>query len=454
LAELTNMAQTNFTPISLYYSTTAAAVPTAGNLVAGELAINTQDGKLFYKDAAGVVQTIASKDVNSGTFTNISVSGVASFADGTVSLPSITNIGDTNTGIFFPAADTIAFTEGGVESMRIDSSGNLGIGTSSPTSKLTVNATNAGYTDGIDIINTTDFGYGTSVNFRNIPTSGGSLTTVAQIQQYYQASNKYGLTFSKYNSSLAEAMRIDSDGNVGIGTSSPATRLNIADSGGGVALQFNGYTGGQNIQAKIECERPNFNNFESQLRFYTHNGSSLAEKMRIDQNGFLFLNTTTTRNSGQLSIDYNGSSAGGMGINDSASANGSTFIGFLTGGTFRGSINNAANTAVTYNTTSDYRLKENIAPMTGALAKVAQLKPCTYVWKENGLNGQGFIAHELAEVCPDAVTGEKDDVDKEGKPKYQGVDTSFLVATLTAAIQEQQALIANLTTRLTALENK
>ena len=55
------MAQTNFTPISLYYSTTAAAVPSAGNLVAGELAINTQDGKLFYKDAAGVVQTIASK---------------------------------------------------------------------------------------------------------------------------------------------------------------------------------------------------------------------------------------------------------------------------------------------------------------------------------------------------------------------------------------------------------
>jgi hypothetical protein len=55
------MAQTGFTPISLYYTTTAAATPTAGNLVAGELAINTQDGKLFYKDAAGVVQTLASK---------------------------------------------------------------------------------------------------------------------------------------------------------------------------------------------------------------------------------------------------------------------------------------------------------------------------------------------------------------------------------------------------------
>ena len=112
------MAQTGFTPISLYYTTTAAAAPTAGNLVAGELAINTQDGKLFYKDAAGVVQTIASKDANSGIF-----------AAGTVSAPSITFTGDTNTGIYSPAADTIAFTEGGAESMRIDSSGNFLLGT-------------------------------------------------------------------------------------------------------------------------------------------------------------------------------------------------------------------------------------------------------------------------------------------------------------------------------------
>jgi hypothetical protein len=119
------MAQTNFTPISLYYSATAANVPSAANLVAGELAINTQDGKLFYKDAAGVVQTIASKDTNSGTFTNISVSGVATFGAGTVSLPSITTTGDTNTGIFFPAADTIAFAEGGAEAARFDASGNL-----------------------------------------------------------------------------------------------------------------------------------------------------------------------------------------------------------------------------------------------------------------------------------------------------------------------------------------
>jgi hypothetical protein len=111
-----------------------------------------------------------------------------------------------------------------------------------------------------------------------------------------------------------------------------------------------------------------------------------------------------------------------------------------------GDIERVGATGVSYNTTSDYRLKENIAPMTGALAKVAQLKPCTYTWKADGSEGQGFIAHELAAVVADAVTGKKDALDKDGKPEYQGIDTSRLVATLVAAIQE-------LTTRLEALEN-
>ena len=107
--------------------------------------------------------------------------------------------------------------------------------------------------------------------------------------------------------------------------------------------------------------------------------------------------------------------------------------------------------------------------MTGALAKVTLLKPCTYKWKSNGLDGQGFIAHELAEVMPDCVVGEKDAMrdeeyevsaaipailDEDGKEvtpaieavtatrsviSPQGIDTSFLVATLTAAIQELKA---------------
>ena len=90
--------------------------------------------------------------------------------------------------------------------------------------------------------------------------------------------------------------------------------------------------------------------------------------------------------------------------------------------------------------------------MTGALAKVAQLNPVTYKWKLDGTEAQGFIAHELQAVVPDCVTGEKDAVDAEGNPKYQGIDTSFLVATLTAAIQEQQALIIQLQADVAALK--
>ena len=95
--------------------------------------------------------------------------------------------------------------------------------------------------------------------------------------------------------------------------------------------------------------------------------------------------------------------------------------------------------ATSFNTSSDYRLKNTIAPMTGALAKVALLKPCTYKWNCDGSDGQGFIAHELAEVVPQCVTGEKDAVNEDGSIKSQGIDTSFLVATLTAAIQELKA---------------
>jgi len=90
--------------------------------------------------------------------------------------------------------------------------------------------------------------------------------------------------------------------------------------------------------------------------------------------------------------------------------------------------------------------------MTGALAKVAALKPVTYKWNVDNSDGEGFVAHELAEIIPQCVTGEKDALDADGNPQYQGVDTSFLVATLTAAIQEQQALITSLTARIAALE--
>jgi hypothetical protein len=101
-----------------------------------------------------------------------------------------------------------------------------------------------------------------------------------------------------------------------------------------------------------------------------------------------------------------------------------------------------------------YRVgQQHPKPIAGALNTVSRLKPCTYDWIETKEADIGFIAHELQEVLPNAVRGEKDAVDVDGNPQYQGIDTSFMVATLTAAIQEQQVLITALTARITALES-
>jgi len=176
--------------------------------------------------------------------------------------------------------------------------------------------------------------------------------------------------------------------------------------------------------------------------------------MSILANGATIMGTATTEN-GQNSISFSNASdtssyGKAMLFNTQYNSTRNAVVFQYNSGTVGTIVTGTSNTS--YNTSSDYRLKENIAPMTGALDKIAQLKPVTYTWKADGSDGQGFIAHELQAVVPDCVTGKKDDVDAEGNPKYQGVDTSFLVATLTAAIQEQQTIINDLKARIETLE--
>ena len=154
-------------------------------------------------DSAGIAPTITG-----GTITG------ATFAAGAVGTPSITTTGDTNTGIFFPAADTIAFSEGGVESMRINSSGNVGIGTSSPAYPLQVSTaaeTNIAITGG-------------TASETNIFFGDSGSATIGRIT--YNNNGDY----MRFNVNASERMRIDSSGNVGIGTSSPAAKLDVRGS--------------------------------------------------------------------------------------------------------------------------------------------------------------------------------------------------------------------------------
>jgi hypothetical protein len=110
--------------------------------------------------------------------------------------------------------------------------------------------------------------------------------------------------------------------------------------------------------------------------------------------------------------------------------------------------------ATAYNTSSDYRLKENVDYDFNALDRVAQLKPArfNFISDETNTLVDGFLAHEVQDIVPEAIHGVKDEVDEDGNAVYQGIDQSKLVPLLTKAIQEQQALIESLTARITTLE--
>jgi hypothetical protein len=323
----------------------------------------------------------------------LSVTGVTTVQAGTAAAPAITTTGDTNTGIFFPAADTIAFSEGGAEAMRIDSSGNVGIGTSSPTAKAQIGDATVVAT------NRLVFGKAVAASEGNLPAIGQQSATGA-------------------GNDLAIA----------------------ATSTSGVVCF---YTGASTNSGEIGT-------------------GSNTERMRIDSSGNLLVGTTGSTIATSTANAIIARAANGSLLVHHANGNsGSNFSEFGYNSTTIGTISQNSTTTVGYNTSSDYRLKNTIAPMMGALDKIAQLKPVTYKWNVDGSDGQGFIAHELAEIVPECVNGKKDAVDEDGNPKYQGVDTSFLVATLTAAIQELKALvdtqastITTLTDRITALENK
>jgi hypothetical protein len=114
-----------------------------------------------------------------------------------------------------------------------------------------------------------------------------------------------------------------------------------------------------------------------------------------------------------------------------------------------GIVSNSTQTGVAYNTTSDYRLKTNIEPLTAAVARLLQIPARRFNWLADPTAPKvdGFLAHEAQAVVPEAVTGTKDAVDADGKPIYQGIDQSKLVPLLVAAVQELAARVASLESR-------
>jgi len=270
----------------------------------------------------------------------------------------------------------------------------------------------------------------------------------------------------------------DASGNVGIGTSSPATLLHVAKTSGTVQVRVSSDTDVSFLATASGADSSAFvavandarqwtmrvNGAESD-QFQIRDSTAGATRIILDSSGNLLVGTTADPSSSVSGVKIcNPGTVARSRWSCGAITTTNNMIAFCNGNGDVGTIS-VNGSATTYATSSDYRLKNTIAPMTGALAKVALLKPCTYKWNVDGSDGQGFIAHELQEVVEGCVTGEKDAVqeeqyevtpavkDEEGNivteavmgtrtvPSYQGIDTSFLVATLTAAIQELKAIV-------------
>ena len=308
-------------------------------------------------------------------------------------------------------------------------SGNVGIGTTSPNSKLNINGASAH-------LNFT--GSNNRINFNGYRAIEGSHTgSLLQIGESYSDVSLYG--------------------NVGINTTSPNQKLDVNGN-----INITGGTGRRIYWSNGDMAIHNAGSYA--MAFETWTGSALTEKMRINSLGRVDIGTrsyvgsatSTTRlylegntsghNLGQFQMaDFSGGFMFYLSSSSPASRQSHQFYNnrIDSSPTLVGSIQiNSSSTA--FNTSSDYRLKENVVEMTGALDRVEQLKPSRFNFIGHEEIVDGFLAHEVQDIVPEAITGTKDEVDSEGNPVYQGIDQSKLVPLLVGAIKELKAEIETL----------
>jgi hypothetical protein len=288
----TSIINSGLTSGRVVYSTTSGLETDSANL--------TFNGTILTSTGfAGPINgTVGATTPSTGAFTTLSATGVATFSAGSAAAPAITTTGDTNTGIFFPAADTIAFAEGGAEAMRLDSSGNLGIGTTSPGSRLSVvggslatagtgilaaGALTAGrlVSDGVNATVNPIHTYFDSYAYEiSAGSTSGYVTGVVVAARSFTGTGGEGVSFWTRS---AERMRIDGSGNVGIGTSSPVDKLQVE---GNIYLGTTGRTIYQGSSADLTLQVNTGN-----IKFFRANG--VSESMRLDSSGNLGIGTSS-----------------------------------------------------------------------------------------------------------------------------------------------------------------
>ena len=270
---------------------------------------------------------------------------------------------------------------------------------------------------------------------------------------------------------------------VGVGTSNPGTFVEIVsaapyvtirnstqediDGGRESKIIFEGEQSGGEISTLAQIEASHTTSSDNQagrLSFSTNSGSSISETLRLGSEGDVLLCGTQVITPGKNNTNTGASfekTTNGPSLYVSNQATVPIFVNRNTTGTVfavryqsvaKGGID-VTTTSVVYNTSSDYRLKENIVEIDNAIDRVKQLKPKRFNFiQEPSVVVDGFMAHEAQEIVPESVTGAKDEIDDNGEPVYQGIDHSKLVPLLTAALQEAIGKIETLTSRVEALE--
>ena len=229
-----------------------------------------------------------------------------------------------------------------------------------------------------------------------------------------------------------------SDGNVGIGVTAPAFPLTV----GGTTLIKCATNDNIRISQQTHASVQAINDAANAFTELKLDGSSLL--LNSQSGGNILIGTTAEPSASQTGVRISGTNGQNFWKSSNSGTSGYDQLAFFNGNGLVGTISTSGS-ATAYNTSSDYRLKTDVQPMTGASDRVLALNPINFKWIADGTRVDGFLAHEAQAVVPEAVTGTHNEVDDEGNAVMQGIDQSKLVPLLVASLQEALA-------RITALE--